>query len=172
MSDSDSWCTPTDVIDPLLEFFDGPVEVDPCSNETSVVKAIVAYTYGGLHRPWCLPRPKKRTCYENYPYSMGDAWTRKMLLELGCGNVLEHVRLVMACTSTQWWGDQCNKSRRNPRILFTKRLAFIIPPELRKNPNEKPSSARFEPALVYYGPRATKFERTFRHITRWTAWGR
>lgn len=169
MSDSDSWCTPPDVTKPLEEFFDGPVEVDPCSNERSLVKSVMAMTFGGLHRPWRLPRPKRRTCYENYPYSMGDAWTRKMILELGCGNVLEHVRLVMACTSTQWWSDQCKAPRRNPRILFTKRLAFITPFD---EPGGKPSSARFEPALVYYGPRAAKFERTFQHITRWTAWGR
>lgn len=173
MGNSDSWCTPRPVSDRLVDFFAGPVGVDPCSNEVSIIQAHVAYTFGGLHLPWGGLPGVPDTAYENYPYSQGDEWTNKMLRELAAGRVDEHVRLVMAATSTTWWRRQCLKPKRNPRILFTKRLAFITPFQNGKTEKgEKTSSARFEPALIYYGPRAKRFERVFAGITSWTSWGR
>ena len=171
--DSDSWCSPAVVADPLAQFFHGPVDVDPASNPTSIIKARIAYYTGGLHLPWKLKRPVDHSCYENYPYSKGLLWTPKSMRELITENVHELVRLVMVATSTTWWGQQCgaivtmigNRGRkpRNPRILFTKRLKFI---------GDKDSGARFDTALVYYGRRTAAFDKEFRSITRWSAWGR
>lgn len=170
MTTSDSWCSPPEIADPLAQFFAGPVDVDPCSNSRSIIRARMAYTAGGLTLPWRLRRPVDETCYENFPYSMPEHWTAKLLIELASGRVREHVRLSQMDTSTKWWADQCIKPRRNPRILALKRIAFLDP--FSDESGMKRESCRFAPALTYYGPRPQKFEREFAHLTRWTTWGR
>ena len=170
MTDSDSWCSPPEISDGLLEMFQGPVDVDPCSNERSIIRARMAFTAHGLALPWRLPRPVDRTGYQNDPYSQAAAWTYKMLHELAVGNVREHVRLCMMSTSTQWWADQCHKPRRNPRILALRRLEFLDP--FLRWGSGGTGVARFEPALLYWGPRPARFTKVFAHLTRWSTWGR
>jgi hypothetical protein len=161
---SDSWCSPPEVTEPLAEFFGGPVDCDPCSNGRSIVQAVTAYTFGGLHRPW------SKTNYENPPYSKTGPWTDKAIAELASGRVLELVRLTMVASSTEWWSRQSLRPKRNPRYLFTKRLCFLDP--FAAQAGMKRQNARFDTVLTYYGPRTAKFERCFQHLTRWTAWGR
>ena len=112
MGKSDSWCSPPEIADPLVDFFSGPVDVDPCSNARSIIRARQAYRTGGLVLPWRMAKPVDRTCYENFPYSKGEEWTVKMLYETAVGNVREHVRLCMMATSSCWWAAQCEKSPR------------------------------------------------------------
>lgn len=161
---SDSWCSAPEVTEPLEQFFGGPVDTDPCSNDRSIVKALVKYTYGGLHRPWGA------TTYENPPYSKTGTWTECAISQMRIGNVRELVRLTMVSTSTVWWQRQCLKPRRNPRLLFTKRLSFLDP--FAEDAGMKREGARFDTVLTYFGPRATAFEAAFRHLTRWMSWGR
>jgi len=163
---SDGWCSPREVTEPMAEFFGGSCDVDPCSNESSIVKAKVAYTFGGLHLPWKLPNKRRgpNTVYQNDPYSKATAWTVKMVRELH-DNVDELIRLSMASTSTAWWRMGCFKPKRNPRIIFTKRLKFIGPE------SKVGMTARFEPVLWYYGPRVKQFDRAFRHLESWSTWG-
>lgn len=170
MSKSDWWCSPPAITDRLVEFFGGPVDVDPCSNPRSIVRARRALTTGGLVLPWRLPRPVDRTFFENFPYSQPNAWTHKLLIELSSGNVVEGIRLSMFSCSSQWWADQCYKPRRNPRILALKRIPFIDPEV--DEASQKWVVARFEPALIYFGPRWQRFDRVFSGITRWSTWGR
>lgn len=170
MPNSDSWCSPPEIRDPLLEMFHGPVDVDPCSNERSIIKARLALTRHGLALPWRLVRPVDRTAYQNDPYSQAEAWTYKMLRELELGNVLEHVRLCMMSTSAQWWADHCLLSKRNPRILALRRLGFLDPFAVQTGMRRQ--SCRFEPALLYWGPRPARFTKMFAHLTRWSTWGR
>ncbi len=197
MSASDWWCTPPEIADPLEEFFAGPVDFDPCSNDRSVIKARKALFTGGLVLPWRLARPVGWSAYQNDPYSKASAWTDKMLHELKVGNVRELVRLSMCQPSCRWWGRMCNEPKQNPRILVTKRLSFLPcpcdehdgigdaacrlhaghePPCLAMVPgaaaDKKRLTCRFEPALTYIGPRVREFEAAFRHLTRWSAWGR
>jgi len=170
MTNSDSWCSPPEISEALLEMFGGPVDVDPCSNARSIIKARLAITRHGLAVPWKLRRPVDWTAYENDPYSKAAAWTYKMLHELKAGNVREHVRLCMMSTSAQWWADQCNLSRRNPRILALRRLGFLDP--FAATAGMRRQSCRFEPALLYWGPRPQRFTKVFAHLTRWATWGR
>lgn len=174
MSLSDTWCSPPEIGDVLAQFHGGPVDIDPCSNDRSIILARIAYSQGGLVLPWRLPRPVDRTGYQNDPYSKAEAWTAKMLHELAVGNLREHTRMCMMSTSSRWWAAQCLTSRRNPRILALKRIAFLRPPLLpskAKKPMER-QSCRFEPALIYWGPRPAAFAREFAHLTRWSTWGR
>ena len=172
MGMSDCWCSPPEIATPLVDLFGGPVGMDPCSNERSIIQAFVALTHGGLVLPWCTDGVP-RTAYENFPYSQGQVWTDKALHELATGNVAELVRLSMMATSSQWWADACLKAERNPRILGLKRLKFISPaPESRRAGGARRMTCRFEPALMYFGPRPEVFTKTFAHLTRWSTWGR
>lgn len=157
---SDAWCSPHEVAIPLFDFW-GWADYDPCSNERSVIKARdAAIEVGGLVRPY------RRKTYQNHPYSQNDVWGPKAIGELKAGNVSELVILCMTATSTVWWQSLMLKPKRNPRVLCTKRLLFL-------GPSGKPvDSSRFEPALIYYGAHAKKFDRCFAAITRWSTWGR
>lgn len=169
-SKSDWWCSPPEIADPLEEFFDGPVDVDPCSNERSIIRSRVAFMYGGLVLPWVAEEGVPGSVYQNDPYSKAAAWTAKMLAELASGNVIELVRLSMMSTSSHWWSDMCTKPAVNPLILATRRIPFLDP----ENPvvGKRRMTCRFEPALTYIGPRPDRFRATFAHLTRWSAWGR
>ncbi len=57
--------------------------------------------------------------------------------------------------------------RRNPRVICTKRIPFLGPSGL-----PLASGARFDTSLIYYGPKVKKFDKLFRHVARWTTWGR
>jgi hypothetical protein len=168
-STSDKWCSPPEIADPLADHFAGPVDVDPCSNERSIIQARMTLRSGGLVFPWRMERPVDHTGYQNDPYSESDAWTRKMLAELAAGNIREHVRLCMMSTSAAWWADMCLRPKRNPRILALKRIAFLDP--YAETAGKKRMGCRFMPALVYFGPRAARFTRIFAHLTMWTTWG-
>lgn len=170
MSKSDEWCSPPEIADPLAEFFHGPVDIDPCSNRRSVIQARLALLRGGLILPWRLRRPVDRTGYQNDPYSESDVWTTKMLAELACRNVTQHVRLCMMSTSSRWWADMCGKPRRNPRILALKRVKFLDP--YATTSGQQRAGCRFEPALIYFGSRGAQFDRAFAHLTMWSTWGR
>ena len=174
---SDAWCSPQEIADPLAEFIGGPVDVDPCSNDRSVILAHVKYYSGGLILPW-MRDTRQGTVYQNDPYSQAATWTAKMLYEIRLGHVTELVRLSMMSTSTEWWSDMCNKPRRNPRVLGLKRLYFRPDPDFvsKAAPKTKKSNdrmtCRFEPALTYIGPREKQFTKAFAHLTRWATWGR
>lgn len=156
---TDEWCSPPEVALPLYDFW-GFADLDPCSNDRSVIRAKRRYTEHGLTLAW------DPNTYANWPYSQNAAWATKARQELRIGNVRELVVLCMYAASTQWWQDLMMKPRRNPRVIATKRLKFL-------GPDGKPvDSSRFEPALLYYGPRSIAFDREFKSITMWSTWGR
>jgi len=60
------WCTPPKYVRAIAEFFSHRIELDPCSNEHSIVRAEVEYSLpekNGLHESWDY-----RTIYVNPPY--------------------------------------------------------------------------------------------------------
>lgn len=167
--DSDSLCTPSLILDPLYELYEGMVDTDPCSNQHSIVRARQAYTTGGLVVPWSYKGQAAKT-WENQPYSVNQPWADKTVYEMRMGNIAELVVLCMAATSTYWWMTFAQKTRVNPRIIFTQRLRFMGPDgRLMKD------TARFDTALMYYPRRRSqyaKFDRLYKHVARWTTWGR
>jgi hypothetical protein len=157
---SDEWCSPPIVTVPLEQFW-GKAGGDPCSNDRSVVAAHKRYTCGGLIRPWW------KTTYANWPYSQNDDWSKKAVYEMDqAKRVAELVILCMTATSTYWWRRLMVGTKKNPRVLLTKRIPFLGPGGLPVD------SSRFEPALIYYGSRSSAFDKHFRHLTRWSTWGR
>jgi DNA N-6-adenine-methyltransferase Dam len=173
MASTDNWCSPPEVADPLEQYFDGPVDLDPCSNERSIIRARRAFVDKvGLMLAW------DTTTYENPPYSELDAWTDKGIQERSEARVRELVRLVPVATSTAWWRRAAGvepvmfKTRGGrgfvyagiPLMVFTRRLKFI------DEQNEIDSGARFDSVLMLYGAtrrRQQKFIREFASITSW-----
>jgi DNA N-6-adenine-methyltransferase Dam len=166
---TDSWCTPPEVAVPLCDtLYQGPVSVDPFSNERSIVNAILSYFEGGFTLPWWLGKPGDD--FENPPYSLMTSATAKLIVELKLGHITQHVRLIPAMTSSRWWARQCLEPKRNPRVMFTKRISFLDP--FNPDPNKRRQTCRHEPALVYYGPKPALFDKAFKHLARWSTWGR
>lgn len=163
---SDSLCTPPEIAMPLAVFFGGPVDVDPATNEHAIIRAHLKYTEFGLQLPWKRPRGKG-TAWVNWPYSTNEPWAGKAIYEMKIGNVRELVVLCMSATSTVWWQSMMMKPKRNPRVICTKRIPFLGPHGV---PME--SGARFDTALIYYGSRTAAFDRNFKHVARWSTWGR
>lgn len=167
--DSDSLCTPPKILDPLYELYGGIIDTDPCSNPHSIVRARQSFHEGGLLVPWSY-RGHEANTYQNHPYSTNDPWKAKAVYEMKVGHIRELVVLCMAVPSTYWWQGFMIQPRTNPRVLFTERLKFL-------GPDGKPlrDTARFDTALIYYPSRKSRaalFDRLFKHVTRWSTWGR
>jgi hypothetical protein len=63
---SRDWGTPRKYVEAVKAVFGGHIDLDPCSNEHSLVKARVEYALprvDGLHASWDFP-----TIYVNPPY--------------------------------------------------------------------------------------------------------
>jgi hypothetical protein len=155
----DEFCTPPPVASRVERFFDGPVDLDPASNNRSIIKARKIYTAGALHLPW-----RARTVYENCPFSDPylELFADKGIAERRTHG-FEHIRLVPVATSTVWWqkaqgvrAAACGHYADKPSTVFTKRLRFIgLDGRVEKD------SARFDVALFYYGNRHARFLEIF-----------
>ena len=93
--------TPPDLVAVVREFFGGTIDLDPCSNPTSVVGAtrelMLDRGEDGLQVAWT------GKVFVNPPFGRGaEAWVRKA--ERYCG-VVEVVMLLPVDTSTRLWQD-------------------------------------------------------------------
>lgn len=161
----DHWNTPREVLDPLGRFWPSGIDLDPCSNETSVVESRVECgahraghpTANGLEYPWFLPEHGAPTLvYVNPPYSKPGPWVERAARESMTG-LCHVVMLIPATTSTSWW--QAWVWPHAAAVGFMRqRVAFL---DERGRPVK---GNRFETALVYYGPEAQRFARVFQDL--------
>lgn len=101
-SEKEEWYTPPEIIESVLDVFDGVIDTDPCSNshDKPNVPARVLYTRedNGLIQSW-----QGRT-YMNPPY--GDVlpqWIEKVVSEYQHGQVTEAIVLVPNRSDTRWY---------------------------------------------------------------------
>lgn len=129
MSDRDGWCTPKWLTDLLPH-----VDLDPCSNDRSTVRAKVAYSLetnqNGLELPWF------GLTFVNGPFSDLLPWAEKLQCEIR--HIYGAAFLVNTDSSTQWW-------RLLARLLpcrfdFSKRIQFDPPPGVQPSGNSKPQT--------------------------------
>jgi hypothetical protein len=155
-SKRDNHCTPLvvakGVIYPVLG---DPVDLDPCSNNESIVRAKRKIILkpgddplgGGLVVPWNV-----RTVFVNPPYGENiQEWIKKIIVEHrlhGC----EIIALLPAHVSASWFD----------MVVATSQACFFWGPgvgnrrvKFRGNEN----SATFHSALAYWGPNLPKFTR-------------
>lgn len=104
---SQDWGTPAKYVDAVRRFFGGRIDLDPCSNQYSIVRAETEYMLperDGLIQSWDFP-----TIYVNPPYGSNRAagtritdWLHRCArahLESGA----EVVALVPVATNTLHW---------------------------------------------------------------------
>lgn len=125
MSIRDSWATP-----PWLTALLPAVDLDPCSNDRSTVRADRAYDLArgedGLALPW------SGSLWINPPYSDVLPWAERLIASpdvTACGV------LINVDPSTRWW--RLLTGRLSIALLLTRRVQFDPPPGVQSTTNNK-----------------------------------
>lgn len=151
---SDSYCTPA-----WLTGLLPPVDLDPCSNPRSTVRAKRTFSLekrlNGLQLPWA------GSVFLNFPYSNPMPWCYRLIDELASGRCTQAIVLCKLDPSTSWWKVLTGFGQ--PELwVFDKRIQFDEPPELishrvRKfsaigKPGGEKSSNNFASTIVHHRP--------------------
>lgn len=158
MSTAKDWCTPPQIIHSVRNVFNGPVALDPCANEHSLVHADKEYhlpDHDGLVESWDSP-----TIYVNPPYGSDKArgtriahWFAKIAAAADDGS--EVIALVPVATNTRHWKRYVYPVATAICFLDVPRLRFYI------NGVEDPKGAPMSCAVLYYGTNLTTFAEEF-----------
>lgn len=151
-SKRDDYNTPEIVLDPLRTL--GPIDLDPCSNPTSIVRAGSEYDLrrgqNGLRLPWF------GGTFFNPPYGRAlPRWIDKAATEWGQRPIVDRpvrhiVGLVPARMDTIWWRRAWTTCHA---IAFWEgRLIFL----------GAPFASPFPAALLYWGEDGGAFLRAFK----------
>lgn len=159
---SQDYCTPQELLEPVYEF--GEIELDPCSNPNSIVRArhhimpleymdrekefgLVNVSFGdGLAGPW----PEGLT-FVNPPFRNVVPWLEKAEEEARTGS--DVILLLNADTSTAWFQDFVYP--RANRICFRRgRVRFL----------GARSTNPFPHLYVYFGGDGVRFEQAFKPV--------
>lgn len=104
----EDWCTPPELVEKVRRVM-GSIDLDPCSNEQSMVGAAFAFVYpqaDGLARRWnFVGMHKIRTVFVNPPYSRAanPIWAAKCLREFQNAPGRTHMYLVPAAFGAKWF---------------------------------------------------------------------
>jgi hypothetical protein len=156
---SQHWCTPQKYVDAIREMFGNNVELDPCSNKWSIVKAGVEYSLpkdDGLLKDWNFG-----TIYVNPPYGADRIrgttikdWLRKCAASHAQYGS-EVLALVPVATNTAHWKHYIFGKAASICFLYDTRLKFII------NGDDNNKGAPMACCMVYWGKNIQKFHAVF-----------
>ena len=145
-SRTDEWYTPKEIVDKVVEYFDGPVGLDPCSNSSEhpniPCKRCFIEDEDGLLWPWITT-----TVFMNHPYSDSKRWIPYAREQFDIGNYRECIMLIKLDVSTKWFRSIADR----PWIAINKRLRF----------GDGKGAAPFQSALFYLGPDPGRFFKVF-----------
>jgi len=156
---SQSWGTPHKYVKAVKDFFDGFIDLDPCSNEYSIVRAKVEYllpTHDGLKETWNYP-----TIYVNPPYGIDKErgttiknWLAK------CAYAHEEfdsevLALVPIAANTMHWKKYVFTKAIGICFLYDTRLRFL------ENGLDSGKGAPMACAMIYWGRQFAKFFEVF-----------
>lgn len=156
---STSWCTPPKYVFVIDEFFNHEIELDPCSNEYSLIKAKVRYNLpynDGLKEDW-----KFKTIFVNPPYGADRErgttikdWIKKCE---GAYRMFgaEVLALIPVATNTRHWKDYIFGKAAGICFLYDTRLRFMI------NGKLDDKGAPMSCAMVYWGKNVNRFVELF-----------
>ena len=152
-TDKKDWNTPPKYVKPIKEFFGGKVELDPCSNEFSLVGATSNFIYP--HKDGLVEKWEAKTIFVNPPYgrSKGKSlydWFNKSLESVG-----EVIFLVPVATNTKHFKEIVFKKYNAICFLSDTRLRFY------NCGTEDKKGAPMACCLCYRGERFFEFEKTF-----------
>jgi hypothetical protein len=149
--DRNSWCSPQEIADCIAAFWGTP-DLDPCSNERSIVHALTRYALpqDGLSLPWT------GRVYCNPPYSDPGPWVRKCAAHGANGG--ETIACIIADPSTKWWTGAIWRTdvALADAVCFPDHRVKFIPP-----PGANVSSMSRPVALPYWGQNKLGFARAF-----------
>ncbi|MDR2835132.1 MAG: hypothetical protein LBV69_02875 [Bacteroidales bacterium] len=156
---SQSWGTPHKYVKAVKDFFGGFIDLDPCSNEYSVVHANTEYllpTHDGLKESWNYP-----TIYINPPYGIDQErgttiknWLAKCAYahnEFGS----EILALIPVASNTSHWKKYVFTKATAICFLYDTRLRFL------EDGIDSGKGAPMACAMVYWGNKYEKFFEIF-----------
>jgi hypothetical protein len=156
---SQEWGTPSKYVDAVRKCFGGRIDLDPCSNEYSIVRGETEYRlpeHDGLNESWDF-----RTVYVNPPYGLDRErgtsikhWLRK------CASAHRSFRsevlaLVPVATNTGHWKNYVFGQATGVCFLYDTRLKFLV------NGQNGGKGAPMSCAMVYWGERFDTFLSVF-----------
>lgn len=127
---SQSWCTPPKYVTAIKKFWGGNIELDPCSNEYSIVKALTEYRlpkHDGLKETWNF-----KTVYVNPPYGAdrNRGTTIKDWLAKCCQTYNEFnsevIALIPVAPNTTHWKKCIFGQASAICFLYDTRLRFLV----------------------------------------------
>ena len=152
------WGTPSKYVNAIKQFFSGAIDLDPCSNSHSIVKAKVEYKLpqDGLKESW-----DHSTIYVNPPYGRNKSnkttisdWLNKCLDSHAEYNS-EVIALIPVATNTKHWKNYIFGHADCVCFLYDTRLKFLV------DGQEKGTGAPMACCLVYWGKDDEKFYHSF-----------
>lgn len=156
---SQGWCTPHKYVNAIKRFWKGGIDLDPCSNQYSIVHAKVEYClpdHDGLKESWNYP-----TVYVNPPYGADrnrgttiKDWLAK------CANTHNEfgsdvIALVPVATNTSHWKKCVFGQADAICFLYDTRLRFL------ENGYDTGKGAPMACCLIYWGNNIQDFHDTF-----------
>lgn len=157
---SQEWGTPEKYVRAVRECFGGHIDLDPCSNEYSIVDAATEYRlpeHDGLTESWDFP-----TIYVNPPYGIDKergTSIKKWLCRCAAAHK-EHrsevLALVPVATNTGHWKKYVFGNATGVCFLYDTRLKFLV------NGENGGKGAPMSCAMIYWGTKFDKFFSVFR----------
>jgi hypothetical protein len=150
------WNTPPKYITPITNFF-GKIELDPCSNNYSLVNAATSFIFpsvDGLKEEW-----NHKTVFVNPPYGRNGEtslydWLKKSVLSFEKYKS-EIILLIPVATNTKHFKELVFKKCHAICFLEDTRLKFY------NNGIEDKKGAPMACCLIYIGNRKDKFKKDF-----------
>ena len=156
---SQEWGTPEKYVGAVREFFGGHINLDPCSNEYSIVHADTAYQlpkHDGLWESWNFP-----TIYVNPPYGI-DKERSTSIKNWLCRCAMAHkqfksevLALVPVATNTGHWKHYVFSKATAICFLYDTRLKFLV------NGQNGGKGAPMSCAMIYWGTHFERFSSIF-----------
>lgn len=159
ITDNKDWGTPETYVRAVREFFGGAIDLDPCSNEWSIVRARVEYRlpeHDGLRDSWNFKR-----IYVNPPYGLdrrSGTGIKNWLYRCAYAHKAfgsEILALVPVATNTGHWKKYVFGKARSICFLADTRLKFLV------NGENGGKGAPMSCAMIYWGNDHERFLRVF-----------
>lgn len=156
---SQNWGTPEKYVAAVLEVFGDEIDLDPCSNEFSIVNARVEYRlpiHDGLRESWNFPH-----IFVNPPYGIDQergTSIKHWLYRCALANRNHHsevLALIPVATNTGHWKQYVFGRARAVCFLSDTRLKFLV--DGKNGGKGAPMSC----AMVYWGKSLSRFQKVF-----------
>ncbi len=161
---SQSWCTPPKYVNAIRAFWGGEIELDPCSNEFSIVQAKIEYILphtDGLKQEW-----NARTIYVNPPYGADrerGTTIKHWLAKCAQAHQTYHsevIALIPVAPNTTHWKNYVFGKASSICFLYDTRLRFL------ERGQDVGKGAPMACCLVYWGQDNEEF---FNHFIQFGA---